>query len=173
MKRLLLASVFALLSFCAFAKSFSLQVVQKNTPGDQVFDSSFVVEQTILDHFFDRGMIVSNNSILVSKDDVVKEKTDIRRSMMEARIGCMDLFIKLNLNYSVLDSANPTAILLSNIKSADMEIVSLKEDKAIASGKFTPPSLTDLNNNRSGVEDFAEDIAKKIQAEIAERGGAI
>lgn len=173
MKRLLLASIFALLSFCAFAKSFSLQVVQKNTPGDQVFDSSFVVEQTILDHFFDRGMIVSNNSILVSKDDVVKEKTDIRRSMMEARIGCMDLFIKLNLNYSVLDSANPTAILLSNIKSADMEIVSLKEDKAIASGKFTPPSLTDLNNNRSGVEDFAEDIAKKIQAEIAERGGAI
>lgn len=173
MKKALLAAALTFSLFAANAKSFSLQVVQRNTPGDQVFDSSFVVEQTILDHFFDRGMIVSNNSILVSKDDAVKEKTDLRRSMMEARIGCMDLFVKLDLNYSVLDSANPTAILLSNIKSADMEIVSLKDDAAIAKGKFSPPSLTDLNNNRSGVEDFAEDIAKKIQAEIAERGGAI
>ncbi len=173
MKKAALAIALTLSFFAATAESFSLQVVQKNTPGDQVFDSSFVVEQTILDHFFDRGMIVSNNSILVSKDDVVQEKTDLRRSMMEARIGCMDLFVKLDLNYSVLDSANPTAILLSNIKSADLEIVSLKDDVAVAKGKFTPPSLTDLNNNRSGVEDFAEDIAKKIQAEIAERGGAI
>ena len=126
MKKALLAAALTFSLFAANAKSFSLQVVQRNTPGDQVFDSSFVVEQTILDHFFDRGMIVSNNSILVSKDDAVKEKTDLRRSMMEARIGCMDLFVKLDLNYSVLDSANPTAILLSNIKSADMEIVSLK-----------------------------------------------
>lgn len=173
MKRFAITLIFAFSVFCAQAKTFSLQVVQKNTPGDQIFDSSFVVEQTILDHFFDRGMIVSNNSILVSKDDEMQEKLDVRRSMMEARVGCMDLFIKLDLNYSVLDSANPTAILLSNIKSADIEIVSLQDNSTISSGKFTPPALSDLNNNRSGVEDFAEDIAKKIQAELAERGGSI
>lgn len=173
MKKALLAIVFALFACAAYAKSFSLQVVQKNTPGDQVFDSSFVVEQTILDHFYDRGMIVSNNSVLISKDDEAQDKTDLRRSMIEAKIGCMDLFVKLCLNYSVLDSANPTAILLSNIKSADLEIVSLAENKTICKGKFTPPTLTDLNNNRNGVEDFAEDIANKIQAELAERGGAI
>lgn len=173
MKKLLLTFVFSIVCVCAFSKSFSLQVVQKNTPGDQIFDASFVVEQTILDHFFDRGMIVSNNSVLISKDDAVQDKTDLRRSMIEAKIGCMDLFVKLCLNYSVLDSANPTAVLLSNIKSADLEIVSLEENKTICKGKFTPPALTDLNNNRSGVEDFAADIANKIQAELAERGGAI
>jgi len=173
MKKALFAIVLAFFVCAAYAKSFSLQVVQKNTPGDQVFDSSFVVEQTILDHFFDRGLIVSNNEVLVQKNDEVQNKTDIRRSMIEAKIGCMDLFVKLSLNYSVLDSANPTAILLSNIKSADMEIVSLEENKTICSGKFTPPATTDLNNNRSGVEDFAEDIANKIQAELAKRGGAI
>ncbi|MBR5964831.1 MAG: hypothetical protein IK015_01760 [Treponema sp.] len=173
MKKSLLAFTFSLLSFCAFSKSFSLQVVQKNAPGDQVFDASFVVEQTILDHFYDRGMIVSNNAVLVSKNDAAQDKTDLRRSMIEAKIGCMDLFVKLCLNYSALDSANPTVVLLSNIKSADLEIVSLEENKTICKGKFTPPALTDLNNNRSGVEDFAEDIANKIQAELAERGGAI
>lgn len=173
MKKLLLTFVFSLLTFCCFSKSFSLQVVQKNTPGDQVFDASFVVEQTILDHFFDRGMIVSNNAVLISKNDVAQDKTELRRSMIEAKVGCMDLFVKLCLNYSVLDSANPTAVLLSNIKSADLEIVSLEENKTICKGKFTPPALTDLNNNRSGVEDFAADIANKIQAELAERGGAI
>ncbi|MBQ9627323.1 MAG: hypothetical protein IJR40_09150, partial [Treponema sp.] len=155
MKKALLAAALTFSLFAANAKSFSLQVVQRNTPGDQVFDSSFVVEQTILDHFYDRGMIVSNNSVLVSKNDDAQDKTDIRRSMIEAKIGCMDLFVKLSLNYSVLDSANPTAILLSNIKSADLEIVSINENKTICKGKFTPPSLTDLNNNRSGVEDYA------------------
>lgn len=173
MKKALLALVCALTFFHAFGESFSLQVVQKNTPGDDVFDSSYVVEQTILDYFFERGMIVTNGSVLVSKNDAVKDKTDIRRSMMEARIGSMDLFVKLSLNYSVLDSANPTAILLSNIKSADMEVVSLAQDKVIASGKFTPPQTTELNNNRVGVESFANDIAIKLQAEFAKKGGAI
>ena len=173
MKKALFAFVFAFSVFSASAKSFSLQVVQKNTPGDDVFDSSYVVEQTILDYFFERGMIVTNGSVLVSKNDVAKDKTDLRRSMMEARIGSMDLFVQLDLNYSVLDSANPTAVLLSNIKSADVQIVSLSQNKVIASGKFTPPATTDLNNNRVGVESFANDIAIKLQAEFAKKGGAI
>lgn len=173
MKKAFFALVFAFSVFSACAKSFSLQVVQKNAPGDQVFDSSFVVEQIILDHFFDRGMIVSNNALLVSKNDAAQDKIDLRRSMFEAKIGCMDLFVQLDLNYSALETANPEVILLSNIKSADLQIVSLQENKTICKGKFTPPALTDLNNNRSGVENFAADIANKIQAELAERGGAI
>ena len=118
-------------------------------------------------------MIVSNGAVLVSKNDAASDKTEIRRSMIEARIGSMDLFVKLELNYSVLDSANPTAILLSNIKGADMEIFSLAQNKVIASGKFTPPATTDLNNNRMGVETFAKDIAVEMQAQFAKKGGSI
>ena len=72
MKKALFAFVFAIAIFSASAKSFSLQVVQKNTPGDEVFDSSYVVEQAILDYFFEQGMIVSNGAVLVSKDDAAK-----------------------------------------------------------------------------------------------------
>ncbi len=173
MKKALFAIAFVFAIFSASAKSFSLQVVQKNTPGDEVFDSSYVVEQAILDYFYDRGMIVSNGAVLVSKNDVAADKTEIRRSMIEAKIGSMDLFVKLELNYSVLDSANPTAVLLSNIKGADMEIVSLSQNKVIASGTFTPPATTDLNNNRLGVESFAKDIANEMQAQFAKKGGSI
>ena len=173
MKKILLAIVFSFAVFSAGANSFSLQVVQKNTPGDNVFDSSYVVEQTILDYFFERGMIVSNGSILVSKDDSADDKTALRKAMIEAKVGSMDLFVKLELNYSVLDSANPTAILLSNIKNAGIEIVSLSKNKVLARGNFTPPATNDLNNNRIGVETFAKDIAIKMQEEFAKTGGAI
>ena len=173
MKKALFAAVFALAVFSASAKSFSLQVVQKNTPGDEVFDSSYVVEQAILDYFFERGMIVSNGAVFVSKNDAAQDKSQMRRSMIDAKVGSMDLFVKLELDYSVLDSANPTAILLSNIKGADMEIVSLSQNKTIASGTFTPPAATDLNNNRMGVETFAKKIAIEMQAQFAKKGGSI
>ena len=173
MKKIALTLVFSLLAFSAFAKSFSLQVVQKNTPGDEVFDSSYVVEQAILDYFFERGMIVSNGAVFVSKNDIAEEKTQIRRSMIEAKVGSMDLFVKLELDYSVLDSANPTAVLLSNIRDAKMEIISLSQNKVLASGKFTPPEANDLNNNRIGVESFAKDIAMEMQAQFAKKGGSI
>ena len=173
MKKALFAFVFAIAIFSASAKSFSLQVVQKNTPGDEVFDSSYVIEQAILDYFFEQGMIVSNGAVLVSKDDAANDKTDLRRSMMEAKIGSMDLFVKLELDYSVLDSANPTTVLLSDIRGATMEIVSLSQNKVLARGKFTPPAATDLNNNRLGVESFAKDIAMEMQAQFAGKGGSI
>ena len=173
MKKAFAALALFFFVFCANAKSFSLQLVQKNTPGDDVFDSSYVVEQTIMDYFFERGMIVTNGAVLVSKNDAADDKTKIRRSMLDAKIGSMDLFVRLDLNYSVLESSNPTAVLLSNIKSADLQIISLSQNKVLASGKFTPPAATDKNNNRIGVESFANDIANKIQAEFANKGGSI
>lgn len=173
MKKAALAFMFFLTLNFANAASFSLQVVQQNTPGDKVFDSSYVVEQAILDYFFERGMIVSNNSVIISKNDVAADKTVLRRAFIEAKAGSMELFIKLFLNYSVTESTNPTAVLLSNIKGAELEIVSVKENRTLVKGNFTPPAVNNSNNNRGGVETFATDIAIKIQAELAKKGGAI
>ncbi len=173
LKKVVFLLTFLLCGIAANAASFSLQVIQKNTPGDNVFDSSYVVEQAVLDYFFEKGMIVSNNPVIVSKNDEASDRTELHRAFIEARLGCMDLLVKLSLNFSVLDSANPTAVLLSNIRGADLEIVSLKNSETIIKGRFTPPAVNDMNNNRGGVETFATNIAIYIQAELAKKGGAV
>ena len=53
MKRTFFAFLLLLASFAAGAKSFSLQVIQRNTGGDSVFDTSYVVEQAIMDYLFE------------------------------------------------------------------------------------------------------------------------
>ena len=42
------------------AKSFSLQVIQKNGAENIVYNASYLVEQTIMDYFFENAYIVSN-----------------------------------------------------------------------------------------------------------------
>lgn len=155
------------------AKSFSLQIVQRNTGSDNVFDASYVVEQAIMDYFFDRGTIVSNNSVIVSDNDAAKEKSQLRRSFVDAREGGMNLFIKLFLNYSLENSIDPSAVLLSNIRDAQVEIVSVSDLKVLLEEKFVPKKVNSFNDNRGGVEAFATDMAIEIQARLAKKDGAL
>lgn len=166
---------FLLLGAVAFlnAKSFSLQIIQKNTGGENVFDASYIVEQAIMDYFFDRGTIVSNNSVIVSDNDSAKEKSQLHRSFVDAQEGGMNFFIKLFLNYSLENSTNPQAVLLSNIRDAQVEIVSVSDLKVLLEEKFVPKKVNSFNDNRGGVESFATGIAIEIQARLAKKEGAL
>ena len=172
MKRTFFAFLLLFASFAAGAKSFSLQVIQRNTGGDSVFDTSYVVEQAIMDYFFEHGMIISSNQVIVSKRDDASEKKELRRSLIEAKTGCMDLFVKLCLNFALEDSMNPSAVLLSNINDAELEILSTETTETVATGKYSPKVVPNKNDNRGGVESFATDIAADIHTRLSKKGGA-
>ncbi|MDE5581470.1 MAG: hypothetical protein K2I95_08635 [Treponemataceae bacterium] len=172
MKRMFFAFLLLCASFVASAKSFSLQVIQRNTGGDSVFDTSYVVEQAIMDYFFEHGMIVSSNHVIVSKHDDASETRELRRSLFEAKSGCMDLFVKLYLNFALEDSKNPSAVLLSNINNAELEILSTETTETVATGKYSPKVVPNQNDNRGGVESFATDIAADIHTRLSKKGGA-
>lgn len=172
MRKIFFAFLLLCASFALSAKSFSLQVIQRNTAGENVFDTSYVVEQTVLDYFFEHGMIVSSNSVIVSKREDTAEKNALRRSLIEAKVGCMDLFVKLYLNFSLEDSLNPSAVLLSNINYAEFEILSTETTETVATGKHSPKVVQNKNNNRGGVESFATEIAAEIHTSLSKKGGA-
>lgn len=172
MKRTFFAFLLLCALFAASAKSFSLQVIQRNTGGDSVFDTSYVVEQAIMDYFFEHGMIVSSNQVIVSKREDASEKKEIRRSLIEAKTGCMDLFVKVYLNFALEDSKNPSAVLLSNINNAEFEILSTETTETVATGKYSPKVVPNKNDNRGGVESFATDIAADIHKRLSKKGGA-
>lgn len=172
MKRTFFAFLLLCASFAAGAKSISLQVIQRNTGGDGVFDTSYVVEQTIMDYFFEHGMIVSSNQVIVSNRDEAAEKNELRRSLIEAKTGCMDLFITVCLNFALADSTNPSAVLLSNINDAELAILSLETTETVATGTYSPKVVPNKNDNRGGVESFATDIAADIHTRLSKKGGA-
>lgn len=74
---------------------------------------------------------------------------------------------KTFLNYALEDSTNPTAVLLSNIRDAQVEVVSVSDLNVLFEEKFVPEKANSLNDNRGGVESFATDIAVEIQARLA------
>ncbi len=166
-----LATLLAVLAFPAEAKGLSLQVIQRGASGG-VFDTSYVVEQSILDYFFEHGMIVSNNDVIVSEGDEAAESRALRLSLIEAKAGCMDLFVKLYLDFALEDSTNPKAVLLSNIRDARMEILSIDTAEPLLNGKYSPNVVPNKNDNRGGVESFAADIAADIHTRLSEKGGA-
>ncbi|MDE6068744.1 MAG: hypothetical protein K2F89_07340, partial [Treponemataceae bacterium] len=110
--------------------------------------------------------------VIVSKRDDASEKKELRRSLIEAKTGCMDLFVKLCLNFALEDSMNPSAVLLSNINDAELEILSTETTETVATGKYSPKVVPNKNDNRGGVESFATDIAADIHTRLSKKGGA-
>ncbi len=169
MKKFFLAAGMAILSVSVFAKSFSLQIVQKNTPQEKVYNASYLIEQTVLDYFFERGCIVSSNSILISKNQL-ETKSSIRQSFIESKNGCMDYLINMEIFYDARKSNNPNGILLSNIAEIQWQIISLSTSETLSSGKTVVGSIKNDDDNSLGVESLAKTVAKNIQNELGKQG---
>ena len=69
LKRLTLILVFGLYSSLCFAKQISFQVVQHDESSKDVTEQSLVIEDEVLNKFFDYGFIVTNSDAAVSTSD--------------------------------------------------------------------------------------------------------
>ena len=70
LKKLMLFLLCISLSTVAFAKQITIQIIQHDITTDTVEESSLVVEDQLLDGFFDNGFIVSNTPASVSNSEV-------------------------------------------------------------------------------------------------------
>ncbi len=159
-----------LVSLQLFAVSFSLQVVQKNTNENDVYGPSYVMEQAILDYFYDRGCIVSNGAVIIFQNEETLAE-ELKKSFCEAHAGGLDVIVNLSVIYNIENSTNPSGILLSNIKEIQWEALSLSSGKVIGQGKSNPGEVSKDNNNYKGIEAFAKTVAKNIQEQLSQKGG--
>lgn len=149
------------------AKSFSLQVIQKNGAENIVYNASYLVEQTIMDYFFENAYIVSNSPVIIEKkNESITE--ELQKSFDAAQEGYLDYIIEATIFYNLANSNNPEEALISNIDKIEWKLFSLNDRQLIASGKSVPQKY---RNDDESLVFFANEIAQNIQKVIETKGG--
>lgn len=151
------------------AKSFSLQIIQKNGSENVVFNASYLIEQTILDYFFEHAYIVSNSPVIIEKKDGDLE-TELKKSIAAAQEGFLDYIIEVEVFYNLENSNNPEEAMLSNIEKIKWNVVSLSGRTVLAGGEAVPQKRK-LKNDDDSLVFFTNEIAQSIQKGLETKGG--
>ena len=134
MKKLSIALCSALLcGVCCWGTDISFQVVQHNDVLDTVCEQTLVIEDQILDYFFNFGDIVTNEPALAA---VVEDAEGLRKTAYAiAASGGAEYFIQLRLFYGGKGSKDPANISLKNLVYVQWTITEAASGKKIAEVK--------------------------------------
>lgn len=155
LKRLISMMAITLCASACFAKQLCFQIVQHDTVADAVTEKSYVVEDEVLNSFFDYGYIVTNADAAMSDSD---DRTSrfFKDGLLEAFNGYSDYFIQINLYYErPEDSTSP----VSDLKTIDFTLANTMTGTTLAKKKFA--NIKDTNK-----KDDLKKISSSLVAEI-------
>ena len=119
---ILAAGIFLCANFC-FAKQIQLQIVQHDDRTDSVSEDSLVIEDELLNGFFETGYIITNSPAAVSasaSDDLIL----FNKAMGDAWEGSSDYFVQIKLYYT------------NSLHTIDWSVASVTTGKTIKESKF-------------------------------------
>lgn len=165
-KKIFLFFAFACFSFCAFSRSLSFQIVQHNESLDTVCRSAYIIEDEIMNYFFENGFIVSNAEAGLSSSEEQDRKL-WNDAYYDALEGSFDEFVQIHLYFN--DSAdNSEESALGMIDSVSWSITSVKTGKRIEEKKISVKKPMD-KDNEANVRDFANGFASHIKQVLRNR----
>lgn len=139
----------------------AFQIAQQEESGSDVRTACYQMETSLFDFFFDKGIVISNSPVVVTRDESEREVM-FNQSMMEASQGGVKYFVEIVCEYDVSGSTNPEAALLENIRQVTWKVIDLNTDKVLGSGKRVPPAARNYRKAEKGVADFSFGIAGDI-----------
>ncbi|MBQ0002522.1 MAG: hypothetical protein KBT21_03195 [Treponema sp.] len=167
-KKMMFLILFLFSGFAFASPSFSLQVVQKDGSENVVYEASYLIEQVVLDYFYDHAYIVSNSPIIIQKRNA-DITGDLQKSFDAAQEGSLDLIIQMIVTYNLIDSSNPEEALLNNIQNIEWKALSLSDSSVIVQGQAVPAKT--YRNDDDGLIYFANELASKIKIALETKGG--
>lgn len=158
-KRLVFALIISLAGINCFAKQISFQIVQHDEAIENVSEQSLVIEDEILNNFFDYGFIVTNSSAQVSAENAKDEKL-FKAGIGEAFNGFSDYFVQINLFYNRDENTKTVNADLKEIKFfvADAKTGVTFADKSIANVK--------QGNKKDDLKKISSNLVKEINNAI-------
>ncbi len=157
----------ALVMFAAitsgFCGSLSFQILQKDESLSDVCESALVIEDEILNYFFEHGYIVSNVPAAVSKNDEEDRKfyTDAYNEAVDGTVDQLCI-IKLYFNGGERENLKPS---VGTMQKISWKIVSVRTGKVLEeSSSAVKEEITQTEN--ANVRDFAIDFAMHLQKVI-------
>jgi len=171
-RRCLVAVIFLLSAASCFASALSIQVVQHSKGESKIFETTRVIENSLLDFFFENGCIVSNSPIAVSQFDDNEDESIFYKGSDDAYYGAVRYFVTVYVDLDLEESRNPDAVSLSNISKISWKTLDVRTNVEIdhGSGKVkanAPSKKTEDAEKR--VSDFASEVAARIFREIKAR----
>jgi len=153
-KLLLIAGLLLCAQFC-FAKQVSFQIIQHDDKTQNVTEQSLVLEDEMLNSFFETGYIVTNSPTVVSESD----ENDVilyNKALGDAYEGSSDYFIQVKLFYN------------NSLKQIDWSIASVatgnKIKESSITGSVTAADEKGMKKISSRLMSEIYDILKKTKA---------
>lgn len=143
------------------ASTLSVQIEQIDKLHNDVTETTLLIEETILEHFFSQAMIVTTCPIIV---DSATSKTGYAFALNDARKGYSDFLIYVSIFY---DTENPSGekFSIEDIDSAQWKIIRISDNTQTASGKLVPKQ-TKSENKLNDIKYFGKQIAASINSSI-------
>ena len=149
-----------------FSGSLSFQILQKNENLENVCESALVIEDEILNYFFENGYIVSNVPASVSKSQEEDDKfyTDAYNEAVE---GTVDQFCPIKLYFNGGEQEN-SRVSIGNMNKISWKIVSIRTGKVLEENSSAVKE--DISRNEeANVREFAANFAMHIQKIIRQK----
>lgn len=166
-KRIFLPLFFIFAAANGFSASLAFQIVQHNDSLKKICLSAYVIEDEIMNYFFENGFVVSNSSAEVSfsAEDDQRLWSD---GYYGAASGAFDDFVQIHL-YFAKNANDEGKVALSLIDTISWKIISVKSGKCLEESKKSigKPMNKDSEEN---VRNFANDFASHIKTVL--RNGA-
>ena len=154
---------FMLLS-CAlcFANQISFQIVQHDESADKVSEDSMIIEDSVLNNFFEYGFIVTNSDAAIS-DSTAQDEKLYKIGQGDAFNGFSDYFVQIKLYYERTENTLSTN---SDLYKIDFIITSVKDGKKIAAKSIKDIKIdrTKKNNLAKVSSDLVFEISKALRA---------
>ncbi len=158
-------SILAILIFCGtfcFANQISFQIVQHDESLDSVSEDSMIIEDSVLNNFFEFGYIVTNSDAAIS-ESVAQDEKLYKIGQGDAFNGFSDFFIQIKLYY---EKTEETLSKNSDLYQIDFSITSVKTGKKIAAKTMSDIKIdhTKKNNLAKVSSDLVNEISKALRA---------
>lgn len=154
-KTLVFSMLFLLGGMSCFAKQLSIQVIQHDGLKEDVSDSSFIVEDEVMNGLFDKGYIVTNSPASVSNSNAEDEKI-FKTGMKEASEGYSDYYVQISLFYTGSEEVNP---MTTGLIKVEWSVFSVKSGKRIKTNTFK-------NLNKLKKEEELKSVSYDLIAEL-------
>jgi hypothetical protein len=158
-------ALFFVATMSASAASISIQIIQHDKSQDSVRSSSYKIEESLMDYFFDTGYIVTSSPAVVS-NGAEEDNTAYHKAVNEALEGSFDVLVSVITEYDVKDSKQSEADVLSNIKRVSWKIINVANGKVLYSGTKEIGVVLPENDNEKGISTFAKTLAQDIDSDL-------
>lgn len=158
-KKFLLSAILILSGSAVFASQIAIQIVQHDETSEVVCEQSFVMEDELMNGFFENGYIVTNSPAAISKS----ENTDSSlwsTGFGEAYDGYSDYFVQVKLYYSVEKVGIKE---ISVINRVDWSVTSVSSGNTLKNSSLR--NFGESSQNKD-VKSISKYLIKEIKAAI-------